>query len=118
MPEMKAHNASLLNALILVSISIWAFFSIEKTSYTALIPAAFGLALMGCYPGLKANRFTAHLVAAGLTIMIILALYVPLSSSLEEPFSVGLFRIFAMIAASLFSLLLLLKFFFHEKSRK
>lgn len=101
---MKAHVTCLMTAGVLILCSLWAFLSIEKTAYTALIPAAFGLGLMICVPGLKSGRIWAFLVAAVLSLFILVALYVPLTSALEEQMSLSLVRILAMMAACLFSL--------------
>jgi hypothetical protein len=102
-----AHRANLLNAAILIACSLWAFFTLEKTSYTSLIPSGFGVALLLCAPALGAGRLWAMIVAGLLTLAILGALYVPLSSALEEPFSVGLLRVGLMMGSSALALLCL-----------
>ena len=54
-----------MNAVVLVAISLWAFLASGMASYTAFIPAAFGLALAACAPGLKlGRRWAAYLTIA------------------------------------------------------
>ena len=104
---MTAHRASLINAAVLITCSLWAFLTLEKTSYTALIPAGFGAALLLCAPALGAGRLWAAVMSALLSLTILGALYVPLSSALEEPFSMGLVRVVLMMGSSGLALLFL-----------
>jgi hypothetical protein len=43
---MKAHTASLINAVILVLFGLWGYFGSENPSFTALIPVAVGVVLL------------------------------------------------------------------------
>ena len=52
---MTTHTASLINALTLIVCSIWAYLAIGGIHWTPLIPGAFGLALLACYPGVKSE---------------------------------------------------------------
>ncbi len=59
---MKAHSASLLNAVIPIAVSAWAYLASATTSMTAPIPAMFGALLLATYPGVKAeNKVFAHI---------------------------------------------------------
>ncbi|MEM8776366.1 MAG: hypothetical protein AAGF53_15125, partial [Pseudomonadota bacterium] len=74
---MKAHTASLLNAIVLIIFSSWSYFASGMVSLTALIPAAFGLILLGCYSGVKVeNKVIAH-IAVLCTFIIFVALFMP-----------------------------------------
>lgn len=102
------NNASLMNAVTLIACGLWAFLSLEKTSYTALIPVAFGLALMACYPGMRVGRIWSCASATGLTAMILIALWVPWQSAYEGGASLSLFRLSLMMTTSAVALLCLL----------
>ncbi|MFT4567228.1 MAG: putative membrane-anchored protein [Saprospiraceae bacterium] len=69
---MKAPQANLLNAAVLIIMGLWGYF--ETASYTAFIPVAFGVALLLCANGVKTeNKVIAH-IAVVLTLLILLAM--------------------------------------------
>ncbi|MEM8700584.1 MAG: hypothetical protein AAGF82_02075 [Pseudomonadota bacterium] len=108
---MTPHVASLINALTLIACSVWAFASIGGASYTALIPAAFGLALIACSPGLKVeNKVIAH-IAVLLTVVVLVALYMPFSSAVSQGAAGPLIRSVAMVATTLLALVFFIKSF-------
>ncbi|MEM1076393.1 MAG: hypothetical protein AAGI36_18170, partial [Pseudomonadota bacterium] len=95
----------------LIVCSAWAFLSIEKTSPTALIPGGFGLAILACYPRLKTeNKTVAHVVVV-LTLVILIALYAPLSSAFQSGNAPGILRVLVMMLTSAIALLYFIKRF-------
>ncbi|MEM7076694.1 MAG: hypothetical protein AAGA28_17500 [Pseudomonadota bacterium] len=87
---MTAPTANLINAIALIVLSVWGFAEIALSSWTALIPAAAGVILVLCQPGVRAeNKFVAH-VAVLVTVAILLALIVPLSSALGNVYEAPL----------------------------
>ncbi|MEM1313316.1 MAG: hypothetical protein AAGI51_02100 [Pseudomonadota bacterium] len=79
---MKPHVASLVNAVALIVMSGWAYLVAAAPSPTMLIPAGVGVALIACAPGVRAeNKVVAH-VAVLLTLLILLALFMPLSGAI------------------------------------
>ena len=71
---MKAHTASLINAVILVALGGWAYLSSDDPSMTALIPVAVGVLLLALNGGVKKeNKVIAH-IAVLLTLVILLGL--------------------------------------------
>ena len=71
---MKAHTASLINALILIALSLWGYFSSETPSMTALIPTAIGVVLLALNNGVKKeNKVIAH-IAVLLTLLSLIGL--------------------------------------------
>ena len=106
---MDAYKANLLNSATLIVCSLWAFLTLDKTSYTALIPAGFGVALALCGLGLRPVRFWVAGLATVLSLIILVALYVPLMSALEPPISLGFIRVVAMMLTSLLSVFCLTK---------
>lgn len=69
---MKASQANLINSIVLVVSGLWGYFS--TSSPTAFILVAFGVALLLCTNGVKAeNKVIAH-IAVVLTLLVLLAL--------------------------------------------
>lgn len=108
---MKAHVASGLNAAILILAGIWGYIANDAKSLTALIPVAFGFAILACYPGVKSeNKVVAH-IAVVLTLVILLALIMPLRSQIEDGMAMGLLRILLMMASCIFAKVYFIKSF-------
>lgn len=97
---MKAHAVSLVHALILLAVSAWGYLGSETPSMTALIPGAFGVLLLACYPGVKAeNKVAAH-VAVVLTFVLLLALAMPLKGAIGRGDTLAIVRVGLMLAAT------------------
>lgn len=108
---MNANTANLLNAAVLIAMSIWAYVSVSMASITPLIPAAFGVALLFCAPGVRTeNKVIAH-VAVVLTLLVFIALFMPLRSMLSAGDTLGLVRVLAMQATSLLAMVFFIKSF-------
>ncbi|MEO0426216.1 MAG: hypothetical protein AAF160_02125 [Pseudomonadota bacterium] len=107
---MKAHTASLINAVILIACSAWAYLG-GAGSVTALIPAGFGLALLLCYSGVKAeNKVIAH-IAVLLTVFVVVALFMPLSGAIGRGDMVGALRVGLMLVSSIVATVFFIKSF-------
>ncbi|MEM1197236.1 MAG: hypothetical protein AAGH57_14120 [Pseudomonadota bacterium] len=97
----SAPLANLINAAILLAMSAWGYLASDNPSLTALIPAGFGVALLICQPGVKSeNKVVAH-IAVLLTLLVFIALFMPLSGRLDGSDPAGLARIVAMMLTSL-----------------
>ena len=115
---MNAHTANLLNAIVLIAMSAWAYLSAAAPSMTALIPAAFGLALLACTPGVKSeNKIIAH-IAAALTLVVVIALFTPLSSVIERGDTAAIIRVVLMLVASVVALVFFVKSFIDARRRR
>ena len=102
---MKASFYNILNSIVLISLGLWGYFDYtDVQSPTALIPVGFGVILLLCTTGVKKeNKIIAH-VAVLLTLVILVALVgMRLPKSLDSG-GVGLFRVIAMIATSVLSM--------------
>ena len=102
---MKASFYNVLNSIVLISLGLWGYIDYtDVQSPTALIPVGFGVILLLCTIGLKKeNKIIAH-VAVLLTLDILVALVgMRLPKSLDSG-GVGLFRVIAMIATSVLSM--------------
>ncbi|MFK7806652.1 MAG: hypothetical protein AB8F74_02520 [Saprospiraceae bacterium] len=70
---MKPQTANLINALALMAMGLWGYFS--TGSNTAFISVGFGVALLLCQNGVrKDNKVVAH-IAVVLTLVVLLAYF-------------------------------------------
>ncbi|MEL7496274.1 MAG: hypothetical protein AAFN77_01600 [Planctomycetota bacterium] len=96
---MTAAVANLINSLVLIGIGLWGYFGVEDPSKTALIPVGFGIVLLLMVPGvLKHNKVIAH-IAVGLTLLILLALIMPLLGAIKREDSLAIARVAAMMVS-------------------
>ncbi|MEM7689845.1 MAG: hypothetical protein AAF291_12555 [Pseudomonadota bacterium] len=101
----SAPTANLINALTLCALPIWAYLESPDPSLTAFIPFGFGAALLLCQPGVKAQNKTVAHIAALLTLLVFIALMMPLSSRLDGSDPLGLARVVAMMLTSLVAMI-------------
>lgn len=108
---MKAHTASLINALILITFGLWAYFGSETPSKTALIPSGFGIVILTFYKGIKKeDKIVAH-VAVLLTLVILVALIKPLTAAVGRGDSMAIVRVVVMLLSTAISLFAFIKSF-------
>ncbi|MEM9176850.1 MAG: hypothetical protein AAGC67_16635 [Myxococcota bacterium] len=108
---MTAQLASLINAILLIALSAWGYLASDSPSVTALIPAAFGLVLIGCYGGVRdQNKVVAH-VAVVLTLVVLLALVMPLRGAIGRADPAAITRVAVMMASSAFALVFFIRSF-------
>lgn len=115
---MKNHIANLVNAIILIVMSTWAYFfpDTDNPSFTALIPAVIGLILIALNGGLKKeNKVIAHIIVV-LTFLIIIALIKPLMGAIEgEGRQLGMIRIGVMMISSIWAMFYFVKSFIEAR---
>ncbi|MDG2371313.1 MAG: hypothetical protein P8L83_01735 [Flavobacteriaceae bacterium] len=116
---MKPYIASLINAIILISMGAWGYFDSDPRAVTALIPVIIGFILLLVNSGVKnENKLFAH-VAVLLTLIILLGLIKPLTGSIEKQNSLAIFRVIIMILSSGWALKTFIKNFIEiRKARK
>ena len=115
---MKAHTMSLISSLILIIMSGWGYLSSASPSPTALIPLFFGVALLLCYPGIKKeNKIIAH-VAVLLTLIVLVALFMPLKGAFGRDDSMAIIRISVMIIGSAMSMTAFIRSFIAARKNK
>lgn len=114
---MTAARANLINALTLIFMSGWGYLAASKPSPTALIPLAVGVVLLLFWSGVRSeNKIIAHL-AVLLTVLIALALVVPLRSALASGDALGVVRVGLMIATSIFATVFFVRSFSAARRR-
>ena len=115
---MNAYKPSLINALVLISLSLWGYFSSATPSVTALIPTFVGVALLFCSKGVKSeNKVIAH-IAVVLTLLILAGLVMPLKGALGREDNVAIFRIVVMIASTIFAMVYFIKSFKDARKKR
>lgn len=112
---MNAHTASLINAIVLIVMAAWGYLSSETPSLTALIPVAFGALLLACYPGVKAeNKVIAH-IAVLLTLIVLVALFMPLRGAIGRGDMLAIVRVAIMMASTAMAMVFFVKSFIEAR---
>ena len=109
---------NLINSIALISMSAWGF--IDTNSFTALIPAFFGIILLILGTMLtkeKLVKLSAHLVVL-FTLLILIALVIQVLPGVIERGGIGLIRVIIMISTSAIAMIIFIKSFIdNRKSR-
>ena len=109
---------NLVNSIALISMSAWGY--VDTNSFTALIPAAFGVVLLILGTMLtneKLVKLSAHLVVL-FTLLILIALVVQVLPGVLDRGGIGLIRVILMIYTSLIAMIVFVKSFIdNRKSR-
>ncbi len=112
---MKAHNASLINAVLLISLSLWGYLSSDSPSVTALIPTTAGVLLLLCYPWVKKeNKIIAH-IAVLITLIIAIGLVKPLIGAIGRSDNGAIFRVALMLISSVLAMVFFVKSFIQAR---
>jgi len=115
---MKAHTASLINAILLIALSSWGYFSSETPSVTALIPTFIGVILLFLNNGVKKeNKIIAH-VAVTLTLVILLGLIKPLMGAIGRADNLAVTRVVIMIVSTILAMVYFVKSFIDARKNK
>ena len=113
---MKAHIASLINAVLLITLSLWGFFSSD--SVTAIIPAIVGVILLALNKGVKnENKIIAH-VAVLLTLLILGGLVNPFFGAMSKDNSAAMARILVMFLSSVLAMVFFVKSFIDARKNR
>ena len=112
---MKPYLINLLNAIVLVALGSWAYFTSEHPSVTALIPVFAGIILIGITPWFKrGNRVLAH-IAVVLTLLMLIGLIKPLTGSIGRSDGLAILRVSVMIITSLIAMIIFVKSFINAR---
>ncbi len=114
---MKPYQANLINAILLILIGLWGYFS--ATSNTALIPVGFGMIFAFSTPLFKKdNKVVAHIVVL-LTFLLIFALIKPLLRALDNDNTMAVVRVCLMMASCVFAMIIFIRSFIEvRRARK
>jgi hypothetical protein len=115
---MKAHIASLTNAITLIVLSSWGYFSSDNPSLTALIPTVIGLVLLILNKGVKnENKITAH-IAVLLTMVILIGLIKPVIGAVDRDDIAALIRLGIMILSTIVAMVFFVKSFINARKNR
>ena len=114
---MKPHKISFVNAITLISFGLWGYIDVDY-SPTALIPVIFGVIILMLNTGLKKeNKVVAHIVVL-LTFLILGGLVKPLMSTLESGNTMGITRVSLMMLSTIMALIVFIRSFIANRSKK
>lgn len=115
---MKAHTASLINAIILIVFGLWGYFGSTTPSFTALIPAIIGVMLLVLNNGIKKeNKVIAH-IAVLLTLVMLAGLFMPLKGAIGRDDMAAVARVVIMVLSTLVALIFFVKSFIDARKAR
>ncbi|MDX1666324.1 MAG: hypothetical protein R3350_03805 [Saprospiraceae bacterium] len=101
---MNTYRATIINGIVLIAMGSWGYFSSTDPSPTALIPVGFGLIFLLTSPGVKKeNKIVAHIVVI-LTLLLLVALVMPLRGAINREDTMAILRVALMMATSLWAM--------------
>lgn len=115
---MTPGNVSLLNAVVLIALGLLGYFSSDSPSPTAFIPVAFGAVLLVCNPGVRNNNKVIAHVAVLLTLILLLALAMPLKGAIGRGDGAAIVRVGIMIATTALAMGVFIKSFIDVRKAK
>ena len=111
---MNAHTASLVNAILLISVGGWGY--LESGSPTSLIPVVIGTILVLLNKGIKKqNKIVAHI--AVLVTLLGFALVMPLMKAIEDGRSDAILRILIMLSSSVYAMVFFVRSFIEARKK-
>lgn len=115
---MKPYQSNLLNAVVLIVMGLWGYFSSDAPSPTALIPVGFGaIFALATPPFKKENKIVAHIIVL-LTFLLIIALIMPLNGAIKRGDTMAIIRVAIMLATSIFALITFIKSFIDARKAR
>lgn len=115
---MKPFQANLVNAAVLIILGLWGYLGSETPSPTALIPVGFGVIFaLATPPFKKENKVVAHIIVL-FTLLIIIALFMPLRGALGRGDTIAAVRVGIMIATSVVAMVIYIKSFIDARKAR
>ena len=115
---MKPFITNLINAVVLITLSSWGYYSSDTPSMTALIPTFIGIVLLISTPGVKKeNKIIAH-VAVLLTFVILIGLIKPLLGALEREDNTAIIRVCIMIFTTVIAIISFIRNFIDVRKKR
>lgn len=115
---MKPHRANFWNALVLIVLGAWGYFAAASASPTALIPVAFGVVFALSNPLFRRGNKLVEGIVVVLTLLLVIALFMPLQGALERGDTMALLRVTLMIIVCLLALAVYLKSFLDARKTR
>ena len=115
---MKPYLDSLINAVLLIILGLWAYFSSATPSFTALIPVFAGVILLLLNSGIKKENKTIAHIAVVITLLVLIGLIKPLTGALGRDDSMAVTRVIVMILSTLVALISFIKSFVDARKNR
>ena len=116
--NMKPYLVNLINAICLIMLSSWGYFTSETPSMTALIPTFIGIILLFSTLGIKKeNKVIAH-IAVLFTFIILIGLIKPLLGALEREDIMAVGRVSIMLLGTTVALITFIRSFIEARKKK
>lgn len=115
---MKPHEANFVLGFFLILFSLWGYFTTDNPSFTALIPTVVGVVLIGMTAGMKKESKTISHLAVGLTLLVLLALTMPLRGAILRGDGEAIFRVGVMMLVALITLIIYINSFIQARKQK
>ena len=115
---MKAHQASLINAVLLITMGLWAYFASESAPKTAFVPVGFGVALVALNFGVKKGSKILSHIAIAITVLVLLSLIMPLVGSINRGNDLAVVRVGAMMASAMVAIVFFVKSFGEARRKR
>jgi hypothetical protein len=110
--------ATALNGIVLIVMSLWGYLGSDSPSFTALIPAVFGVIFLLLYPGMKKeNKVVAHIIVV-LTLLLIISLFKPLNGAISRDDTMAMIRVGAMMFFSIIAMISYIQSFIAARKNK
>lgn len=108
---MKPYLASLINAIVLIGLGLYGYFTSDNPSATAFIPVGAGAVILVLNPIFKkGNKVVAHIVVV-LTFLLVIALVKPLTAAISSDATDRIIRVVIMMAFTVLALVVFVKSF-------
>lgn len=112
---MKPYQINLVTAVILIALGLWGYLASTSPSPTALIPVGFGIVFAAATPVLrKENKAVAHVLVL-LTILLTIALIIPLRGALNRDDGVAVVRIGVMLSGCVAAMVVYIRSFIEAR---
>ena len=115
---MKPHVASAINAAALILLAAWGYMASDTPSPTALIPVLFGILLLTMNQGvMNENKAHAH-VAVFLTLIVLIALVMPLKGAFGRGDNMAILRVGIMLLTTVIAMIAFVRSFIAAKKMR
>jgi protein-S-isoprenylcysteine O-methyltransferase Ste14 len=108
---MKVYQISLVNAIVLIGLGIWAYMVSDTPSVTALIPVFLGTIILVLNPGVKNEKKGPSHVVVILTLLVTIGLVMPLTAAIGRDDMPAMIRVVVMMLSSILAIVWFVKSF-------
>ena len=115
---MTTIRANLINSISLIVLPLWAYFTSDTPSITALIPTFIGVILFMCTTGIRNENKTIAHVAVVLTLLAVFGLVKPFTGAISRNDSIAIIRVVIMISTGMLAMIIFIQSFIRNRKEK